>query len=309
MDLRQLRHLVALADYRSFVRAAEAINLSQPAFSRSIQTLERDLDCALVERSSRELRLTGQGELVLQHARRLLAGSQALHNELMQYNGLTGGELHFGCGPYPAQLLVPEALAEFISAHPAIRTRFHQGDWEQLAGWLKEQQIEFLVADSRYFTGDPQYQVQLLRPRRGRFFCRAGHPLSHGRPLALRALLDYPVVGTRIPPMIRKILADVQGEADFETRVECAQFDAIRRVVMRSDAVGLATMEALSELVIKGEISLLSFTDIPSDDPGLQLHYGIVSRAGHSLTPAALAMVDAIVRVDRHLLELEGAMV
>ncbi|MNN72685.1 LysR substrate binding domain protein [compost metagenome] len=133
--------------------------------------------------------------------------------------------------------------------------------------------------------------------------------MSHGRPLALRALLDYPVVGTRIPPMIRKILADVQGEADFETRVECAQFDAIRRVVMRSDAVGLATMEALSELVLKGEISLLSFTDIPTDDPGLQLHYGIVSRAGHSLTPAALAMVDAIVRVDRRLLEVEGAMV
>ena len=93
MDLRQLRHLVALADYRNFgLGAAEAINLSQPAFSRSIQTLERDLDCALVERSSREFRLTGQGELVLQHARRLLAGSQALHNELTQYNGLTGGE-------------------------------------------------------------------------------------------------------------------------------------------------------------------------------------------------------------------------
>ena len=143
MDLRQLRHLVALADCRNFGRAAEAINLSQPAFSRSIQTLERDLGCELVERSSREFRLTGQGELVLQHARRLLAGSQALHNELTQYNGLTGGELQFGCGPYPAQVLVPEALADFIDAHPAIRTRFHQGDWQQLSLWLREQQIEF----------------------------------------------------------------------------------------------------------------------------------------------------------------------
>lgn len=302
MDLRQLRHLVALADYRSFGRAAEAINLSQPAFSRSIQTLERDLDCTLVERSSREFRLTGQGELVLQHARRLLAGSQALHNELTQYNGLTGGELHFGSGPYPAQLLVPEALAEFICAHPAIRTRFHLGDWEQLALWLREQQIEFLVADSRYFTGDPQYQVQLLRPRRGRFFCRIDHPLANREQLSLRALLDYAVVGTRIPPMIRKILADIQGEPDFNPSVECAQFDAIRRVVMRSDAIGLATMEALAERVEQGHIRLLDFVDVPSDDPGLQLHYGIVSRAGYSLTPAALAMVDAILAVDQRLL-------
>ncbi|WP_408597255.1 LysR family transcriptional regulator [Pseudomonas sp. PLMAX] len=302
MDLRQLRHLVALADYRSFGRAAEAINLSQPAFSRSIQTLERDLDCALVERSSREFRLTGQGQLVLQHARRLLAGSQALHNELTQYNGLTGGELHFGSGPYPAQLLVPEALAQFIQAHPAIRTRFHLGDWEQLALWLREQQIEFLVADSRYFTGDPQYQVQLLRPRRGRFFCRIDHPLANRQNLSLRALLDYAVVGTRIPPMIRKILADVQGEPDFNPSVECAQFDAICRVVRRSDAVGIATMEALAEQVDQGLIRLLDFVDVPSDDPGLLLHYGIVSRVGYSLTPAARAMVEAIMQVDEHLL-------
>jgi DNA-binding transcriptional LysR family regulator len=302
MDLRQLRHLVALADYRNFGRAAEAINLSQPAFSRSIQTLERDLDCELVERSSREFRLTGQGELVLQHARRLLAGSQALHNELTQYNGLTGGELQFGCGPYPAQVLVPEALAEFIQAHPAIRTRFHQGDWQQLSLWLREQQIEFLVADARYFIGDPQYQVQLLRTRPGRFFCRAGHPLAGQKHLKLRALLDYPVVGTRIPPMIRKILADVLGEPDFNPSVECAQFDAIQRVVLRSDAVGLATLEALRDQVDQGLIHLLEFSDVPRDDPALHLSYGIVTRVGYSMTPAARAMVEAILSVDQRLL-------
>ncbi|WP_166359560.1 LysR family transcriptional regulator [Pseudomonas akapageensis] len=301
MDLRQLRHFVALADHRSFVRAAEAINLSQPAFSRSIQTLERDLGCSLVERSSREFRLTGQGQLVLQHARRLLAGSQALHNELVQFNGLTGGELQFGSGPYTAQVLVPEALAEFIRAHPAIRTGFHQGDWEQLAVWLKEERIEFIVADSRHFTGDPQYQVQLLRPRRGRFFCRKDHPLAGQTGLKLSALLDYPVVGTRIPPMIRKILADIQGVTDFTPSVECAQFDAIRRVVMRSDAVGLATVEALAELVEQDSIHLLRFVDIPADDPDLQVQYGVVSRPGHSLTPAAQAMVRALVEVDERL--------
>ncbi|MNJ31016.1 HTH-type transcriptional regulator BenM [compost metagenome] len=302
MDLRQLRHFVALADFRGFVRAADAVNLSQPAFSRSIQTLERDLDCVLVERGSRDFRLTGQGQLVLQHARRLLAGSQNLHNELLQYNGLEGGELNFGSGPYPAQLLVPEALAQFIHDHPLVRARFHLGDWEQLGNWLKEQQIEFLVADSRYFKDDPRYQVQVLRPRRGRFFCRAGHPLADCAALKLSALLDYPIAGTRIPPMIRKILARAQGTEDFVTSVECAQFDAICRVVMRSDAIGLATAEALSERVDVGELRLLSFVDLDASDPDLQLQYGIVSRVGGSLTPAAQAMIDAILKVDQQLL-------
>jgi DNA-binding transcriptional LysR family regulator len=303
VDLRQLRHFVALADYRGFVRAADAVNLSQPAFSRSIQTLERDLDCVLVERGNRDFRLTGQGQLVLQHARRLLAGSQTLHNELLQYNGLEGGELNFGSGPYPAQLLVPEALAQFIHDHPLIRARFHLADWEQLAVWLREQQIEFFVADARAFKDDPRYQVQVLQPRRGRFFCRAGHPLAGRGPLKFSALLDYPIAGTRIPPWIRKILARAQGTQDFVTSVECAQFDAIRRVVLRSDAIGLATAEALDEQAGSAQICPLSFVDLDSDDPDLQLRYGIVSRAGDSLTPAAQAMIAAILNVDQQLRE------
>lgn len=301
VDLRQLRHLVALAEQRSFVRAADAIGLSQPAFSRSIQTLERDLDCLLVERGSRELRLTGQGQLVLQHARRLLAGSRALHNELLQYNGLTGGELAFGCGPYPAQLLVPQALAEFIQTHPGIHTRLQQADWEQLASGLKEQQIEFFVADARHFAADPHYRVQPLRPRRGCFFCRRGHPLAAAQGLRLATLLDYPVAGTRLPPMIRKILATAQGRPDFQPSVECAQFDVLRRLVLHSEAVGLATLEALTELLERGEVSLLSFVDVPADNPELDIHYGVVSRVGYALSPAAQALIEVIFAVDRRL--------
>lgn len=301
MDLRQLRHFVALADHRSFVRAADAIGLSQPAFSRSIQTLERDLDSQLVDRASREFRLTGQGELVLQHARRLLAGSRALRNELVQYNGLTAGELRFGSGPYPAQLLVPEALADFIRDHPAIRTAFHQGDWEQLARWLKEEQIEFFVADSRYFTHIPEYQVQLLRPRRGRFFCRLDHPLAARAEPRLAELMDFPLVGTRIPGEIRKVLGAIAGLDDFQPSVECSQFDAILRMVARSDAVGISTLEALHGPAARGEVQMLKFSDVPPGSPSLLLHFGIVNRAGYSLSPAAQAMVAAIHAADQRL--------
>lgn len=301
MDLRQLSHLTALADHRNFVRAAAAVNLSQPALSRSIQTLERDLGCALVERSSREFRLTAQGQLVLIHARRLLAGSQALHNELEQYNGLTCGELHFGSGPYPAQVLVPEALAAFIGTYPAIRVRLQQTDWQRLGDLLKEQQIEFLIADSRDFVNDAKCQVQLLRPRSGRFFCRRDHPLTAHQGLKLSALLDFPIVATRLPPRICRVLADVQGVEDFSVSVECTQFDAVCRVVTRSNAIGIATMEALSDLEKQGVISLLNFVDVSADTLGLNVHYGVVSRAGHSLTPAAQAMIAALMAVDQRL--------
>ncbi|MFR0689022.1 LysR family transcriptional regulator [Enterobacterales bacterium AE_CKDN230030158-1A_HGKHYDSX7] len=301
MELRQLRHLAALADFQNFQRAADAIGLSQSALSRSIQTLERDLDCELVDRQSRDFRLTGQGQLVLQHARRLLAGSRSLRNELEQYNGLNAGELRFGCGPYPAQLLVPEAMADFIRAHPAIDVGFLMGDWEQMAQLLKEEQVEFFIGDARNFAGDPDYQVRWMDLRPGRFFCRAGHPLTERDSLRLADLLDYPRVGTRIPPPLRKVLAEVIGERDFHMNVECAQFAAILHIVARSDAVGLAAVEALHAPVQRGEVALLHIADVPQDRPELRLHYGIVSRAGYGLSPAAQAMIEAIFAADRRL--------
>lgn len=301
MELRQLKHLMALADFQNFQRAADAVGLSQSALSRSIQALERDLDCTLVDRQSREFRLTGQGELVLQHARRLLAGTHSLRNELAQYNGLNAGELRFGCGPYPAQLLVPEAMADFIRAHPAIDVGFLMGDWEQMAQLLREEQVEFFIGDARNFAGDPDYQVRWMDLRPGRFFCRPGHPLAQLGPLPLATLLDYPRVGTRIPPPLRKVLAEVIGERDFHMNVECAQFAAILHIVARSDAVGLAAVEALHDPVQRDEVALLQISDIPQDRPELRLHYGIVSRAGYGLSPAAQAMVDAIFAADRRL--------
>ncbi|MGC4011361.1 MAG: LysR family transcriptional regulator [Pseudomonas sp.] len=301
MELRQLRHLAALADFQNYQRAADAIGLSQSALSRSIQTLERDLDCLLVDRQSRDFRLTGQGELVLQHARRLLAGTRSLRNELQQYNGLDAGELRFGCGPYPAQLLVPEAMADFIRAHPAIDVGFLMGDWEQMAQLLREEQVEFFVGDAREFADDPDYQVRWMEFRPGRFFCRAGHPLAGAEQLKLADLLDYPRVGTRIPPPLRKVLAEVIGERDFHMNIECAQFAAILHIVARSDAVGLAAVEALHDPVQRGEVALLQITDIPQDRPELRLHYGIVSRAGFGLSPAAQAMIEAIFAADERL--------
>ena len=74
-DLRQLRHFVALAEHGHFARAAAAVHLSQPALCRSIQALEASLGYNLVDRHSRGISLTAHGSLVLEHARRLLAGS------------------------------------------------------------------------------------------------------------------------------------------------------------------------------------------------------------------------------------------
>lgn len=169
IDLRQLRHFIALVEQRSFVAGAQAVNLSQSAFSRSIQALEHSVGCQLVDRGRKELPPTKQGQVLLEHARRLVSGAQQMANEISQFNGLEAGELRFGCGPAPAAGLIPRAIGAFIGRYPKARVQFLVDDWQSLSKRLLSEEFEFFVADTRQFEADPDYQTHRLRARKWYF--------------------------------------------------------------------------------------------------------------------------------------------
>ena len=73
MELRQLRSLVALAEELHFTRAAQRLHVAQPALSQQLRKLEQELGLPLVDRTTRRVRMTEAGELLLAHARRALA--------------------------------------------------------------------------------------------------------------------------------------------------------------------------------------------------------------------------------------------
>ena len=118
MQLRKLNHLLALADQGSFGRAAQAVHLSQPALSRSIESLEEDLGATLVNRAYGQVRLTAAGELVLVRARHLLADAQQIKRDVQLLQGLAMGQLQVGLGPFAAAMLGQPALSQLIQRHP-----------------------------------------------------------------------------------------------------------------------------------------------------------------------------------------------
>ncbi|MNE64801.1 LysR substrate binding domain protein [compost metagenome] len=179
---------------------------------------------------------------------------------------------------------------------------FQVEDWGQAAQHLQEEQIEFFVGDARGFSSDENYRVQLLGYRGGCFFCRQGHPLTALPQIRLADLLGYPRIGVRLPDVPRKILTEIAGQADFQMDVECAQLDVALRVVSSSDGTGMAPLEAVAEPIQRGELVRLRIVDMPPAEAALRLQYGIVSRAGYSLSPAARTMIEVLVATDRRLL-------
>ena len=87
MDIRQLRHVVAVAEERSFTRAAERLHISQPGLSRSVRDLERQLGVEIFDRSGRQIELTAAGRRTVIEARRAVL---AFDTAVQEIRGLAG---------------------------------------------------------------------------------------------------------------------------------------------------------------------------------------------------------------------------
>ncbi|MDU9392484.1 LysR family transcriptional regulator [Pseudomonas sp. zfem002] len=273
IDLRQLRHLLALAEHRSFVAAAGSVRLSQSAFSRSIQALEHSVGCQLVDRASKDLVPTRQGLVVLEHARRLVSGAHQLSNEIRQFNDLETGELRFG--HVPASGLVTRAVAGFVGKYPKARVRFEAATAAEMGKRLLADELEFFVADSRGFDGDSAYQVLRLKARAWQFCCRPGHPLAGRGVVTQEELRAWPLAVPRGEP----------GLVELGATIECTA--GLHALVAGSDALGVSLGEAgLVRLKVTG-------VEMP------EARHAIVSRARQRLSPLAEAMVGEILLVDQ----------
>jgi DNA-binding transcriptional LysR family regulator len=296
-DLRQLRHFVALAEHGHFARAAEAVHLSQPALSRSIQALEATLDCLLVDRHSRGISLTAHGQLVLEHAKRILAGSQALKNSVGQLSNLHSGELLLGVGPYLAARLVPLALGRFAMRYPQVHTRMMVEGWRPLRERLLRGDIELFVADTREIDNQELLHVMPLTPRPGRLVCRPGHPLLSLADYTPLNVLDYPLVCAGLPEPIEMFLKKASGREQLIT-VQCDNYMVLREIVVSSDAVSIAPWDAVARDVAAGILAALPRGKLM---PPQTADYGIVTRQDNSLSPAADAFCRLLLEVDKEI--------
>jgi DNA-binding transcriptional LysR family regulator len=131
------------------------------------------------------------------------------------------------------------------------------------------------------------------------FFCRPGHPLLAKESLSTNDMFDYPLATTLIPPGIRKLLANLSGRIDFSPTIETEHFPALVKVVLQSNAIGVGTEEAFVEDIAKGSLVLLHWRNLPQNLESMNARCGIVSRTGFRLSPAARAMIETLVAVDR----------
>lgn len=147
MNLHHLRVFAAVAEQRGFSRAAAALHLSQPAVSKAVRQLEREVGVPLVERAGRASRLTMAGERLAARARELLGVEAAAEEELRALRGLEAGSLRVGASTTIATYLLPPILARFHEAHPAIAQRVVSANTRAIARALLERRLDVALVE------------------------------------------------------------------------------------------------------------------------------------------------------------------
>lgn len=143
--ISQLRAFSALAQHRHFRDAAAAIQMSQPALSGAVASLEEALDAQLVERTTRKVIITPLGERVAEHARRVLGGLHQLTEEVEAARRPFTGPLHLGVIPTVAPYLLPVVLRLARDRYPDLELHVHEERTPQLLEGLHSGRLDLLL--------------------------------------------------------------------------------------------------------------------------------------------------------------------
>jgi DNA-binding transcriptional LysR family regulator len=249
LELRQLRHLVVLARWLNYVRAADELCITQPTLSRSIQSLERQLGVRLFDRDRGGVALTQQGLVMAERAKFLLNDADDLERETKLSACGTSGRVRFGMVPMPARALLGPVLSDRLNLAPAVTCEVVVRDVEALWDMLVAGEIEFFIshrppedlsfANAEYLASFPHG-----------LFVRADHPLLHGADDEMRfPLLRSSWTGVAVPS---EVLHRVMGAPNI---VE--DFGALAEITLSTDAMWLTSAYAVQEHLRDG--SLIEF--------------------------------------------------
>jgi DNA-binding transcriptional LysR family regulator len=286
MELKRIRHALALAEEMSFVRAADRVHLSQPAFSRSIQALEDELGMTLFDRSKQGLAITAVGQEFLARARQLAREASNLERDMAFTRSGEIGQLCFGIGPLPAASLGGRLVRQLRQGRPQLRVAMQVNNYRHLQDHLQREEIEFFIADTHEIAADQSISISPLTREQGILVCRPGHPLLARSRTRLREVQACGFASLTMPAKLRKqlqLLSGLSPEQPLPILFECDDTGLLKQIACSEDLVLMISQGAVAREIDDGTLCPLQIEDMPP----IFAEVGIVQLRNRTLSPAA----------------------
>lgn len=267
MKLHQLRNLVAVADASSIRGAARAQGLAQPAITRGLRDLEKELGVPLLERHGKGVSLNAYGQSFVLRARSILQDVERGREEIEQLKGRGMGRVSAGLSSAVFLSLVPEVYPSFRKGYPDAHLSLTEGLFPALEPELKNGNLDFYIGPRPLGELDKSYALQPLFRNKRVVVCRQGHPLAHVRSLRELIAAEWIMTGLTQP-------VEIEFEAQFAVHglpapksvTETLTTLPIVALLTSTDALAFLPQQWISSQLFKGllqEIPVLEALDGP----------------------------------------------
>jgi DNA-binding transcriptional LysR family regulator len=226
-----------------------------------------------------------------------------VEQDIQQLLGLEVGLLRIGCGAFPAEISVGTAMGRLLRRHPHLVVDVSVGDWPVILPRVVSGELDLAVIETSAALDDDRLVVEPLPAHRGVFFCRPAHPLVGIDPLTIDDMRQYPIALSALPSRLKFLSVAANGapgellpNGSTVPQVRAETPSLARSIVMESDALSVQLPRQIAPDVALGRL-----VELPIDLPDVETRYGIIHRAGRSVSPAAAAFIEILRLVESEI--------
>lgn len=292
LKTRQLLLLVALSEEGNIHRAAQVLNMTQPAASKLLKDLEDILGVQLFDRLPRGMRPTWYGETMIRHARAALNSLNQANDEVQAAKNGQFGQVNLGAITSPGVVLLPMAIAAVKQAHPNLRITVHIEASNVLIEQLNRGNLDLMVGRLSGKHGKTDLHYETISNESVCAVARPGHPLFDRPQLSLAELLDFCWIVPPVGSVMRHKFDLMLQELDLRqltNRVETSSLLFLTQMMQQSDMVSIMAADVARYYASHGMLRIL-----PLDLPCEMEPFGLITRRDLPLSPAAEVLLAAL---------------
>lgn len=253
MTITQLLVFSKIAEYRSFTKAGQALNMTQPAVSHAISSLESELDVTLIIRDRKKgILLTEVGKRILTHVREMLKSQEKIEQEVAAEKGLNIGLIRVGAFATASTYFLPRTIGMIRKEYPNIEFDLYEGTDEQVKKWLETRIVDvgFVVPPVKNMDSIPLYQSKMS------VALRKDHPLANQSVIQIQDLEQEPIIickSSEFP--VLELFEQSQTNLNIKLMVQ----NANTMLNMVQEGIGLAIMTEISYLSLPTNVVTREF--------------------------------------------------
>ena len=292
-EIGELQAFIAVAEKSSFRAAAESLFISQPALSRRIDKLERDLKSRLLERTTRRVSLTDAGRQFLSHAQAVIDELERAYQGLEARAAARTGKVTIACVPSIANHVLPLALKDFAKANPAVRVKVI----DESAQIVLDSVIQGHADFGLNFLGSQEAELDFTAIRAERYVVvvPSGHALARRKSVAWRALEREPLVSVSSTSGNRLLIDSAFAKTKKRPSIQYEINHVTGAMNLVAAGLGVAIVPGLA---INAQLHS-GLCSVPLVDPSITRTLGLIVRKGDKLHGVAQVLADTLVELIR----------